>query len=239
MCHHYFTIQPSPFVVCFLLSMEWHSVLVNSNPQDSLFHKPKKGHSSLCFNSVPAGLQTSVTAASFPPGQCEAACFACFLKSRCFSLTATLIKPLVCQKLYHFQAWLLKSGLIIISPAVWYKPRSAFKRRPRGELRPAANSVLSSCHNEDTHHIGCAVAQEEQITIKGEPRIWRLGFCQMGNLIRGHFMHRKYVSLLVREWFIWTVILGSCSRPQLIASGKEVYDKSLTSFFALPSWPQW
>ncbi len=87
--------------------------------------------------------------------------------------------------------------------------------------------VLSSCHNEDTHHIGCTVAQEEQITIKGEPRIWRLGFCQMGNLIRGHFMHRKYVSLLVREWFIWTVILGSCFRPQLIATGKEVYDKSL------------
>ncbi len=142
-------------------------------------------------------------------------------------------------KNFYFQTWLFVLDLIIISPAFWYMPGSAFHWGHRGEVRPAANSVLSSCHNEDTHHIGCNVAQEEQITIKGEPRIWRLGFCQMGNLIRGHFMHRKYVSLLVREWFIWTVILGSCSRPQLIASGKELYDKSLTSFLALLSWSQW
>lgn len=54
-----------PSSSCFLVALQ--CVHVNSNPQDSLFHKPKKGHIRLCFNCVSAGLQTAVTAASFSP----------------------------------------------------------------------------------------------------------------------------------------------------------------------------
>lgn len=89
--------------------------------------------------------------------------------------------------------------------------------------------VPPSCHNEDTHHIGCGSGGADHH--QGRTKDLTLGILPNGNLIRGHFMHRKYVSLLVRNWFIWTVILGSHSRPQLIgALGKEVQDKFLIVF---------
>ena len=124
---------------------------------------------------------------------------------------------------------------VIISPAVWYKPGSAFFffcGGRGGELRPAASSPSSLPVIMGTHIPSVALwLRRSRSTSREKPTIWRLGLCQMGNLIRGHFMQRKCVSLLVREWFIWTVILGSCSRPQLIAWGREVYDfNSLTGF---------